>query len=47
MLFASEKDQVFNDEFYEHYTEGLWLIHGMTGRAVKYAHKHEKGEINA
>ena len=36
VLFAREKDQVFNDEVYDHYTEGLWLIHGMTGKAIKY-----------
>lgn len=31
VLFASDQDHVFSDEAYEHYTAGLWLIHGLTG----------------
>ncbi len=47
MLIASEKDRVLSEEAYDHYTEGLWLIHGMTGKAIKYPTKHEPGDITA
>lgn len=45
VLFASEKDHVFSDEAYEHYTAGLWLMHGLTGKAVKLTLNYEKDDI--
>jgi len=45
VLFASKKDHVFINEAYEHYTAGLWLVHGLTGRAQKFTLNYEKNEI--
>jgi hypothetical protein len=47
ILFASEKDHVFSDEAYEHYTAGLWLVHGLTGNAVKFTLNYQKDDITA